>query len=64
MVSPLLTDGQIRDVLLDIGKSDVISITTREAEFLESAVYKHVGEWTVEQRGRAAQIAEKYRHQL
>ena len=58
-----LTDKHIRDLLLAIDESEEISVTTLEAEFFDSAIYKG-GEWTVEQRAVAAQIAEKYRHQL
>lgn len=58
-----LTDQHLRDLLLAIDETAGISVTTLESEFFDSAVYKG-GEWTVEQRARAAQIAEKYRHQL
>ena len=60
----LVTDKEIRDVLLAINMSAEIDITTLEAEFLDSAVYGSGSEWTIAQRARAAQIAEKYRHQL
>ena len=59
-----LTDKEILDVLVAIDLSQEIAITTREAEFLDSAVYNRHSGWTVEQRARAAQIAERYRHQL
>ena len=64
-----LTDKQIRDLLLKIDESDEITVTTLEAEFLEEILleeilFKRGGEWNVEQRARAAQIVEKYRHQL
>ena len=62
MSLPPVTDKEIRDVLLAIGRK--LSVTTSEAEFLDSTVYGFGGEWTVEQRGRAAQIAERYRHRL
>ena len=58
-----LTDKHIRDLLLAIDESEEIIVTTLEAEFFDSAVYKG-GECTVEQRARAAKIVEKYRHQL
>ena len=63
MILRPLTDKDIRDTLLRIDVSD-IRVTTREAEFLGSVVWCFGGEWTVEQRALAAQIAEKYRHQL
>ncbi len=58
-----LTDKDIRDVLVAIDASEKISVTTLEAEFLDTAGGKWLT-WSVEQRGRAAQIAEKYRNQL
>ena len=58
-----LTDKDIRDVLLAIDASEAILVTTLEAEFLDRTIWGG-GNWTVEQRARAAQIAEKYRHQL
>ena len=59
-----LTDEQIRDVLLVIDVHEEIRVTAWEAEFLGSVVYGFGGEWNVEQRARAAQIAEKHRHRL
>ena len=59
-----LTDKEIRDVLLAIDVHEEINVTTWEAEFFDSAVYNQRGEWTVKQRAIAAQIAERYRHQL
>ena len=64
MALRLCTDREIRDCLLEIGKSKKLWVTTLEDEFLDSAVYGFGGEWNVEQRARAAQIAEKYRHRL
>ena len=58
------TDRQIRDILLKVAESESIRVTTLEAEFLELITYRFGGEWTVEKRARAAEIAEKYRHQL
>ena len=58
-----LTDKEILDVLVAIYMSP-LAITTLEAEFLDSAVYNRRSGWNVEQRARAAQIAEKYRHQI
>ena len=60
----LITDKEIRDVLLTIDVSEEITVTTDEAAFLDSVVYGSGAEWTIAQRARAAQIAEKYRHQL
>ena len=61
------TDRQIFDHLWDIAHNDKINVTTLEAEFLEEILFKRGllkrgDDWTVEQRARAAQIAEKYRH--
>lgn len=64
MALPPVTDRQIRDILLKVAESESIRVTTLEAEFLESITYRFGGEWTVEKRARAAEIAEKYRHQL
>ena len=64
MIPLPLNDEQIRDLLLKIDESEEVSVTTLEAEFLEETLFKRGGEWNVEQRARAAQIAEKYRHQL
>ena len=59
-----LTDVEIRDTLLAIDVSEEITVSTWEAEFLDSAVYNWHGEWTVAQRATAAKIAERYRHQI
>jgi hypothetical protein len=64
MALPPVTDRQIRDILLKIAESESIRVTALEAEFLESITYRFGDKWTVEKRARAAQIAEKYRHQL
>ncbi len=67
MIPLPLTDKQIRDLLLKIDVSDAITVTTLEAEFIGDtlyALYTRTGEWSVERRARAAQIVEKYRHQL
>ena len=64
MIPRPVNDEQIRYVLRAINMSNKVDVTTLEAEFLNSAVYNWRGEWSVEQRARAAQIAEKYRHQL
>jgi len=64
MVLRPLTDKEIRDVLLAIDVHEEINVTTWEAEFFDSAVYNFGGEWSVKQRAIAAQIAEKYRHQI
>jgi len=65
MIPLPLNDEQIRDLLLAIYKKREISVTTLEAEFLEATVDNwHVDGWSVERRARAAQIAEKYRHQI
>ena len=58
-----VTDKEILDALVAIDVSPRIRVTALDAEFLDETFYSH-GEWTVEQRARAAKIAEKYRHQL
>ena len=57
---PPPTDGELCDLLLRIDQSDDIRVTKWEAEFIDSAVYKHAREWTVKQRAIAAKIADKY----
>lgn len=63
MVLRPITDREILDVLVAIDVSAEIRVTTLEADFLDETLYSH-DEWNVEQRARAAKIAEKYRHQL
>ncbi len=58
-----LTDVEIRDTLLAIDVCEEITVSTWEAEFLDSAVYNGK-EWTVAQRATAAKIAERHRHQI
>ncbi len=64
MIPLPLNDEQIRDLLLKIDETEEVRVTTLEAEFLEETLFKRGGEWSVEQRAKAAKIAEKYRHQL
>ena len=64
MVPRPLNDEEIRYILVEIDKSEEITITTWEAEFIDSAVYQQNGPWTVEQRALAAHIAEKHRQQI
>ncbi len=64
MSLPPVTDRQIFDLLWDIAHNDKIRVTTLEAEFLDEILFTRGLEWSVERRGRAAQIAERYRRQL
>ena len=64
MIARPVNDEQIRYVLRAINMSNGISVTTTEAEFLDSTIYRLGGAWSVEQRARAAKIVEKYRHRL
>lgn len=58
------TDDDLREILLAIDESDDICATSWEAYFIESAVYKWQGAWTLRQKRAVIQIIEKYQDRL
>jgi hypothetical protein len=55
-----VSDTEIREQLEDLDNSDV-SVTSWEARFIDSVVYKQSGPLSESQRRAAGQIIEKYR---
>ena len=55
---------KIRELLLAIDKSDDITVTSWEADFIETAVYHWRGMWTPSQQRSAMKIVKKYGRRL
>ena len=55
------TDKGLRQALLAIDRHEDCLLTRAEAAWMLGAVYEFSGEWSVEQRARAAQIVNRYR---
>jgi len=56
---PAPSDSEIRDRLVDLDNSDC-SVSSFEAGFIESVVFKYKGPLSAKQRAVALQILEKY----
>jgi len=55
-----MTDQEIREALEDIDCDENVTVTSWEAEFIDSVVYKYKGPLSGPQRKSAEQIIEKY----
>jgi len=55
-----MSDAEIRERLQDIDEDDDIDVSSWEAGFIESVVYRYKGPLSDAQREKARQIIEKY----
>ncbi len=55
-----LSDEEIRDELIDIDRDEDVEVTSWEANFFESILYKYDGPLSPRQREAALRIMERY----